>query len=90
MRNFRDFQSLNLCFLDMIMLYWKPSKKFKQVIFMGKKLSKYFWNIAFDCKVTVLDNVVDKNIVKQLEQDGIVIERIIEVLSFLLIFNSIE
>jgi len=29
--------------------------------------------------VTVLDNIADKNIVKQLEQDGIILERILEI-----------
>ena len=56
------------------MLYWIHSRKFRQVCIL-KNMSITFLNKAFDCKVTVLDNISDPNVIKELEQNGIIIER---------------
>ena len=59
----------------MIMLYWIHSKKFRQVC-IRKNISLMFLNKAFDCKVTVLDNISDPNVIKELEENGITLERL--------------
>ena len=71
---FRGFLVQDFYFLDTVMLYWTLLRKCRQVCILTN-ISLIFLNKAFDCKVTVLDNISDPNVIKELEQNGITIER---------------